>query len=139
MAATFLGRLCISGGIDLLSEEQLAIVSNYMKFNRRIGHLILNGKSRIYGNKIDNYRKAKGCQAIVREDAKIGETLVVCHSFDLDGKAAVLEIDLKGYTIVEEEITDEIESHCSPNSVKIEFSKSWSGAVFHLIKKSKSL
>jgi alpha-galactosidase len=132
MAATFLGRLCISGEIDLLSDKQLSIVANYMILYRKINHLILDGTTRIYGNKVDNYRRAKGCQVVLRENKETGEVLLVCHSFELTASGINIELEIEGYGIVKEQVSDSILLKESAGSFRVEFVESWSGAVFYL-------
>lgn len=140
MAALFLGNPGLSGGIHLLNEEQFNVVKKHLEMFRRIGHLILNGVTRIFGDPIENYRTPKGCQVVIRENRDIGEALLVCHSFDLgQHKKAVYEIDLGEYLIVKESIHDDITLDISGKMAKITFNKSWAGAVFHLLKQESSM
>lgn len=136
MAATFLGRPCISGGINLLNEEQLNVVKNYLGLFRIIGHLVLNATTQIMGGKVDDYRKPKGCQVVIRENKGNGEALLVCHSFELGQQEAILEIGLKDYSVIKESITDEISLDIFTETVKVQFNKGWAGAVFYLSKKN---
>ncbi len=133
MAALFLGCPGISGGIQLLDQEQFNVVKNHLEMFRRIDHLILDGTTRIIGDPVENYRTPKGCQIVVRENRAIGEALLVCHSFDLgDQKSAVYEIELGGSPRLQEGIHNDISLDISGKTSKITFKKSWAGAVFHL-------
>ncbi len=135
MSAVFLGSPGISGDIHLLNREQFNIVKNHLEMFRRIDHLILNGTTRIFGDRVENYRIPKGCQIVVRENRANAEALLVCHSFDLrQHEKAVYEIDLGGYLIVKESIHNDIDLDISGKTAKITLKKSWAGAVFYLSK-----
>jgi alpha-galactosidase len=135
MAALFLGRPCISGDIDRLSKEQFSIVRKHLEMYRRTDHLILNGITRILGDKVDNYRVAKGYQVVIRELNNGNEALLVCHSFDLGQEGNTLcEIYFAGRMVLNESISDDITLDIQDVCVKVLFNKNWAGAVFHLLK-----
>jgi alpha-galactosidase len=50
MSATFLGRMCISGDICRLNDEQYAICLEGQRFYKRVSHIIKNGISHRFGN-----------------------------------------------------------------------------------------
>ena len=80
LAATFLGRMCLSAKMDTFSAEQLEVVNNAISFYRLLDDVIINGDSKIYGNRGRNTRYPIGTQSVVRKTDK--EMLVVCHSFE---------------------------------------------------------
>lgn len=79
LAATFLGRVCLSGDIDELNEEQDMLLDSALKFYRKLDNIIRNGKSKIYGNRGRNTRYPTGTQVVLRKTND--EMLIVCHAF----------------------------------------------------------
>lgn len=82
IASGFLGRLCWSGYIDKLSDEQFAMIPEAESFYESVSHIIKHGRSRIYRTQPVNYRALKGTQAVIRYSEDRSEILVVCHFFD---------------------------------------------------------
>ncbi|BCU77854.1 alpha-galactosidase [Luteolibacter sp. LG18] len=79
LAATFLGRMCLSGGIQGLDAAQWAVVEEAMDFYGKAAPVIKYGTSRRYGSTGASWRHPRGWQAVVR----VAETraLVVTHAF----------------------------------------------------------
>ena len=82
MAATFLGRMCVSGDILNISEEQFELMKEYQMFYRKVWPIIRDGFSRRYGTKLQSIRHAKGWQAVLRSMPDNNRALLVVHSFD---------------------------------------------------------
>ena len=130
LAATFLGRMCLSGDIHHLSDEAWSLAQEAMDFYRQVWPIINEGNSRRFGQWSPSMRKLRGWQAVVREGAN-GEQLVVVHAF---GEApAQLDVPIKpnvalkgtfGHELPEIRIENEklILSHMQP----------WSGCVLWL-------
>lgn len=78
---TFLGRMCISGDVTELAEEQWKIIEEGMAFYQKLVPVILNGQSYRYGTKISSARHPKGWQGLVRI-GRNGEAYAVLHLFD---------------------------------------------------------
>ncbi len=91
IASTFLGRICWSGDILGMDNDQMEQVLNAEKFYEKVAPIIKHGKSRIYRTDVVNYRQLKGTQAVLRyaDDGK--SALLVYHCFSESKK---LEIDL---------------------------------------------
>ena len=53
MINTFLGRMCLSGDVTELGQEQWQVIEDGMKFYNRIRSIIKEGQSYRYGTKID--------------------------------------------------------------------------------------
>lgn len=81
VAATFLGRLCISGDVTGLTGGQWEILEKGMSFYQKIAPVIKEGQSYLYGSHIRSTRHPKGWQALVRV-GRNGEAYVVLHTFD---------------------------------------------------------
>lgn len=81
LSATFLGRMCLSGEINQLSDEAWSFVKKGMSFYQQIVPIIKQGNSRRIGNWSANMRKLRGWQAVLRHNIN-GDTLVVVHCFE---------------------------------------------------------
>ncbi len=81
MASTFLGRMCLSGDVTELDEGQWRVIDNAMAFYQKISHVIKNGVTYFYGDKLPSDRHPQGWQGIVRMSNDDRSTLVVVHTF----------------------------------------------------------
>ena len=87
---TFLGRMCFSGDVTELSQEQWRVIEDAMAFYRRIAPVIKHGYSYIYSRKGASDRHLTGWQAVVRtsrsqkdilKDSAPKEAYVTVHIF----------------------------------------------------------
>ncbi len=90
LCATFLGRVCLSGQIDELTEGQEEILKEALSFYRKLDNIIINGDSKIYGTRGKSMRNPTGTQVVVRKTDT--EMLVVCHAFENSGDKITIEI-----------------------------------------------
>lgn len=81
LAATFLGRMCLSGEVDALSKGQWQVVRQAQAFYRRVAPIIKHGRSRHFGTLGESWRHPVGWQAVRREHADGSSMLVVAHFF----------------------------------------------------------
>lgn len=83
MVSTLLGRMCVSGDVFDLSNEQWEIVETGIAFYQKAVPMIRNGKSRRLGCEDISYTHPVGWQAVVREGTEdaAGGILVVIHRF----------------------------------------------------------
>ena len=81
LAATFLGRMCLSGDVDLLDEEQWAIVRDAQRLYRQAAPIIKHGRSRVSGTLGESWRHPIGWQAVTRLSEDGNAALVVAHAF----------------------------------------------------------
>lgn len=98
MAATFLGRMCLSGDVTKLTANQWDVIDRGIAFYKKAAPIIKDGYSRLYGPKILNYRHPVGWQCLVRtegsvEHEKKAGVLAVFHSFNGEHEGA-LEVSL---------------------------------------------
>lgn len=81
LAATFLGRMCLSGTITKLTSAQSQLVERAMQLYLQAAPIIKHGTSRRFGEPRESWRYPHGWQAVVRT-ALDGQTLlVVLHTF----------------------------------------------------------
>lgn len=99
LAATFLGRMCLSGDVDDLTTEQRDILQKAVEFYKKLDNVIVNGSTHILGNRGRNTRYPQGTQVVLREADN--QMLVVCHAFE--NPCDIIEIDIsKGYKICDD-------------------------------------
>ena len=81
LAATFLGRMCLSGDVDLLDEGQWAIACDAQRLYRQAAPIIKHGQSRVSGPLGESWRHPQGWQAVTRLSEDGTAALVVAHAF----------------------------------------------------------
>ena len=97
LVSGFLGRLCISGEIFDLPQENWNIVLEAVKFYDEIKHIIKNGfTSKIYCN-VEDYSDPEGWQLVLRETDS--EALLIAHTFK-NAANPPIEKYLENYCIV---------------------------------------
>lgn len=84
LASVMLGRMCLSGDIHELSEEQWEIVDKAIAFYKLVAPIIKNGITYRFGNKVHSYRHPKGWQGIMRTTKDESRILIVVHTFEDD-------------------------------------------------------
>jgi alpha-galactosidase len=94
LAATFLGRMCLSGDVDRLSDEQWQIVHRAEELYGQVAPIIKYGKSRHYGEIGASWRHPQGAQGVLRVADDGQSALLVAHAFA--GAPAHLEVPLPG-------------------------------------------
>lgn len=80
LAATFFGRVCLSGKIDTLAPWQSDIVKNALKFYENIESVLKDGTTKLYGNRSKCTHYPEGTQIALRSTEN--QILVICHAFD---------------------------------------------------------
>ncbi len=88
----FLGRLCWSGLIAELSDEQLNEMFEAENFYEQVSPIIKRGNSYIYRTDLCSFHTPTGTQAVLRYNEDESQLLAVVHSFEA---AKQLEIDTK--------------------------------------------
>ncbi len=81
LAATFLGRVCLSGPVGRITDDQWCLVQEGLAFYRKCWPVIRRGTSRICGDVPVSRRHPRGWQAVVRQSAEGSRCLVVLHVF----------------------------------------------------------
>ena len=79
LASTFLGRMCLSGDIYSLSNEQWATVEDAIAFYREAAEIIKNGVTTVHRYTTTSYNEPTGEQLVIREYD--GRGLAVLHRF----------------------------------------------------------
>jgi alpha-galactosidase len=81
LAATFLGRMCLSGDVDRLSVAQWDMLRRAEALYGQVAPIIKHGKSRHFGELSQSWRHPHDWQAVVRTAADGARVLVVLHAF----------------------------------------------------------
>ncbi len=79
LTAGFLGRLCLSGDVLSLSEEDRALIRRAVRIYREAAGPIREGRSRLLSCGVRSWRHPGGWQCVVRRGAE--RTLIVLHAF----------------------------------------------------------
>lgn len=79
LAATFLGRMCISGDLHDLDADQWALTKSAMELYQIAAPIIRDGHSIFHGEVGKSWRHAEGWQAVIRSRGDLA--LVVAHTF----------------------------------------------------------
>ena len=97
LIATLLGRMCISGDVNALSDEQWKVVDDGMAFYRKCSDVIKHGKTILIDQPDTKYTSPKGQQLIVREYNNT--RLAILHRFEDSVSAGP---DMTGYELIAE-------------------------------------
>ena len=135
LAAGFLGRLCLSGEIDKLSETQWTIVKKAIEFYEKVAPVIKNGKSRLLQQIGQSWRHPQGTQAVVRVADDGGSALVVVHSF-ANPLPSQIDINLPaGDWSIEETFPEKpMSGNVNGDCLEIKPSLEFEGSVFYIRK-----
>ena len=80
VAATMLGRMCISGDVTNLTEAQWKVIDDGIAFYKAVSPIIRDGETVWFGEPTLSYRNATGWQGILRSTET--ESLCVFHRFN---------------------------------------------------------
>ncbi len=80
VANTFLGRMCISGDVTELSDEQWDLIDRGIAFYKKAAAVIKDGFSIRFGPQIISYRHPTGWQCLFRVGEN-NEAMAVIHTF----------------------------------------------------------
>lgn len=80
VAATLLGRMCISGDVTNLSDDQWKVIDDGIAFYNAVAPIIRDGETVWFGEPSPSYRHTTGWQGILRSTET--ESLCVYHRFN---------------------------------------------------------
>ena len=98
IAASYLGRLCLSGELHELTDEHWKIVQSGIDFYAKIKHIIRDGRTTLIDATADDYSDPHGYQIVKRELEN--EALIIAHTFKNGANPPIDEV-LSGYEIRE--------------------------------------
>ncbi|MDU2239702.1 MAG: alpha-galactosidase [Paenibacillus sp.] len=89
LSSTMLGRMCLSGDIHELSEEQWNKVDEAIAFYKRVSPIIKEGTTQRFGPSVHSYRHPAGWQGITRTSLDGAWVMAVVHAFGGDTPEAI--------------------------------------------------
>ncbi len=133
LAATFLGRMCLSGEIADLSEEQWKIVKDAMSlYFHKAAPVIRSGITRRVSPPAVSMRHPRGYQAVLRTSHDKAEALAVVHTFEHSPREIEITLPegqwMKNGELLASGSAAEIDS----GSLKLQMPGDFAGAVVHL-------
>jgi alpha-galactosidase len=99
LAAAFLGRMCLSGDLADLKEEQMAFLKSATKLYQRAAPVIRDGVSQLVERFGPSWRHPTGWQGVVRSTSE--RVLVVLHSFKDSPTTLAVPLPGVGWRIAE--------------------------------------
>jgi len=131
LAATFLGRMCLSGDIFDLNSEQWNVIDRSIELYRKAAPTIGNGFSYLFGPPIRNYRHPEGWQAVVRVRNDKKQALAVVHTFGgaVPGEINIDVPDLAGLHITDIFAEKDVKACLSGTSLRINPTADFQGIV----------
>lgn len=99
IAAGVLGRLCFSGNVSELNEEQWKVIDEGIKFYKSVAQIIDRGITKRFGSYILSYKEPEGYQAIVRKSTTTEEVLMVVHTFKNSPQKIEVSLEAEGEII----------------------------------------
>lgn len=84
IAATFFGRMCLSGDIYKLSDHQWELIEQGMEFYRQAADIIKDGKTVSVSYTTQSYNHPTGEQVLIRTLGR--RSLVIAHRFEHSGE-----------------------------------------------------
>ncbi|REJ08498.1 alpha-galactosidase [Microbacterium bovistercoris] len=99
LAAGFLGRLCLSGALTDLGEEQWALVRRAIHLYRKTTPILKRGTSRRFGQRGHSWRRPEGWQAVRRLSDDGRRALIVLHSFRNAPNRAEVPLEGGGWSV----------------------------------------
>ena len=81
VSAAMFGRICVSGDVHLLADEQIAALKEGIAFYEQVKDIVARGKSLLCDCDVESYREPVGRQVYVKESEDGNKRLVLAHFF----------------------------------------------------------
>jgi len=131
LAATFIGRMCLSGDVVGLDERQWEIVRHAIAMYRGATPIIRSGRSRRVGEWGPSLRHPSGWQCVTRYADDGNGLLVVLHTFA--GGPRNVDIPIDGSWRIEADFTrDSVSIEVKDGSLRIGGLRDFDGVVVRL-------
>jgi len=132
LACTFLGRMCLSGDIYDLSEEQWGVVEEAMNLYKKSAGVIKSGRSFRFGPHVKSYNHLQGWQAVCRKSEDGTQMLVVLHSFENCGECVTVDLpadEAEGWKISEVFGRENLQVDVQSNQLSVQGLEEYDGVV----------
>ena len=128
LAATFLGRMCLSGDAHTLSHEAWEFVRDAIALHGELAPLIAQASFRRHSATSSSYRQLTGWQAVVFHSRSDAATIVVWHTFA--APPAHIEIrDIDAQRVERHFVADAPALALSASRLRIDSAPPWQGGV----------
>ena len=101
LSNTFLGRMCLSGDMSTISDEQFEIADKAIAYYKKCADIIKNGRNYRLGPYQDSYNELKGWQAVVRVSEDRKKCMAVVNTFAIKEDTSIT-FELPEYYSAEE-------------------------------------
>jgi alpha-galactosidase len=132
LAATFLGRMCLSGDVGELSPESWELVNRAMALYQNVAPIIKSGISRRLSPSIVSMRHPTGYQAVLRTGKQTSEAFAVVHTFENAPREIELSLPEGNWSRVDDLLAPEVTCALDGEKLKLQFPADFSAAVVHL-------
>ena len=130
LAATFLGRMCLSGDVHSLSTAQWDFAKEAVALYNEIAPIIADGQWSRHGEWSPSYRHLRGWQVAICHAPTLGRTLVVWHTFA--GPLAPVTVPCPAARIRRQFSDRPLEVSIDHNQLHIDFTRAESGGILVL-------
>jgi alpha-galactosidase len=130
LAATFLGRMCVSGDVHSLSPEQWAFAQSAITLYHEAAPIIAAGHWSRHGVWNPSYRHLSGWQVALCRAPELGRTLVVWHTFA--GPASAVAVPCAASRIRQQFSDRPLKARCSHDQLHLEFTRADAGGMMIL-------
>ena len=89
LSNTFLGRMCLSGDMSTISDEQFKIVDEAIAYYKTCADIIRSGRNYRFGPYQNSYNELKGWQAVVRVAEEGKNWMAVVNTFAMNGEDTI--------------------------------------------------
>ena len=137
LTSTFLGRMCISGDVDSLTDLQWQRVDESIKFYKNVRNIIKEGYTQRFGPIISSYIDINGWQIIKRVNERENELMVIVHAFGGE-LPEMIEIPLpdKGNWILKNQFPNNIDKFVpGQNTLYCKLDENFEGYAGHFVLK----
>jgi len=133
LAATFLGRMCLSGDIGELSPTAWSFVREAIRHYHEAAPLIAHGHLRRHGTFGPSYQHLTGWQAVVCAAPAGHRAMVVWHAFARPPASAVVPLPVEFTWRLDRDFSDEPSgARVQDSSLILPLPREWSGGIILL-------
>jgi len=120
LCSATLGRMCLSGDVAALNDEQNRLLDEFIAYYRKCVPAIKKGTTKIYLNSCKNYVAPRGYQAVVRTGDN-GDVIVTAHCFEQPyPEKIVVELPSEGYAVSDKFAQEDLSVSVVDNTLVIE-------------------
>ncbi|MET3871141.1 alpha-galactosidase [Puniceicoccus vermicola] len=137
LAATFYGRMCLSGPIHDIGDEQMDVIRRSIALYGEVAPIIREGRTWFVGETPWNWRDPEGWCGVCRVSSEGDRAVVVVHEFDRkDSEEIICDLPMEGDWKVSGSLTDETtgEPVLRGSSLHFPAGKSFRGYVISLVR-----